>query len=704
MTAKNHKAKQSFRFKRWSRKGYAVFQSLGKIVHIGVVLMTYNLLTKPVVAQERIESPEYDTEADTLPEVEILTSEPSVVMSLSGVPQQSIRLTESAIQDASELAQDLAGTDIRQRGIHGVQGDVSIRGGSPEQVGILLNGIPLNDVQTGHHNLNLPIPAISLTQIQRFTPGTSQQAGSGIYSGALNYQNLLSETNRLKIWLGGGQYSYFDLSLGADFQTGKARHHLATSWKSSEGHSDNTDFESAKVYYHSLIPISDKLEADLQSGYLNKSFGAESFYTSKYPKQFEAISTWFGSLKLQSKGAIKISPSFSYRRHKDRFELFREDLYPYINGYYIMSGNDTAKYVPGIYEAWNYYSGHNYHMSEVYNYQTDFRNSNTLGDFHLGIQHKHESILSNVLGKELNNPIPIADQTNATYSYKAIRDQVNLLASYQSVEVHNFHLGLSGMLHYTETYGFHKYGSVRLHYKPNEHFSTWIAYNQSMRLPSFTDLYYSGASNYGNPNLIPEEAGNTELGFFFRKQSFTGRTQFFYQRGKNMIDWVKSLEDSKYTSMNHTNLDTYGVEFSISWHPSEQQVIKQFIHGVEFNYTGMHKDKFADDLISAYALDYLKHQAFLKTTHQVGTTGIGADLTFRYQDRNGSFTSSTGEIDYPDFLLMDISLSYQWKSHSVFIQCVNLFDTKVEDFGNIKLPGRWLKLGLKLDFQQNKRK
>ena len=306
MTAKKQNAKKAFHFKKWSRKGYAVFQSLGKVVHIGVILMTYNLLTQPVIAQEKQEIKD-SQDADTLPEVEIVTSEPGVFMGLSGVPQQSVRVIENTVQDASELAEDFPGTDIRQRGIHGVQGDVSIRGGSPEQVGILLNGIPLNDVQTGHHNLNLPIPAISLTQIQRFTPGTSQQAGSGIYSGALNYQNLLSETNRLKIWLGGGQYNYFDLSLGADFQTGKARHHLATSWKSSEGHSDNTDFESAKVYYHSLIPISDKLEADLQSGYLNKSFGAESFYTSKYPKQSEAISTWFGSLKLQSKGSIKIS-------------------------------------------------------------------------------------------------------------------------------------------------------------------------------------------------------------------------------------------------------------------------------------------------------------------------------------------------------------------------------------------------------------
>ncbi|PID95433.1 MAG: hypothetical protein CSA94_01645, partial [Bacteroidetes bacterium] len=128
MTANFNNKREALNFKRWSRKGYAVFQSLGKVIHIGVILMTYNLITAPVIAQESQGMSDYP-EIDTLPEVEIATSEPTVVMGLSGVPQQSICFVQSAINDASELAQDFAGTDIRQRGINGVQGDVSIRGG-----------------------------------------------------------------------------------------------------------------------------------------------------------------------------------------------------------------------------------------------------------------------------------------------------------------------------------------------------------------------------------------------------------------------------------------------------------------------------------------------------------------------------------------------------------------------------------------------
>ena len=702
MTANFVKEKKALNFKRWSRKAYAVFQSLGKVVHIGVILMSYNLVTKPVIAQENQDLTDH-SEADTLPEVEIATSEPSVVMGLSGVPQQSIRFAESAIQDASELAQDFAGTDIRQRGIHGVQGDVSIRGGSPEQAGILLNGIPLNDVQTGHHNLDLPIPAISLTQVQRYTPGTSQQPGSGIYSGALNYQNLPDGNKRLRIWLAGGQYNYLDASAAADISTGKARHHLSASWKSSDGYSDNTDFKSGKAYLNSLIPLGEKVHASIQAGYLNKAFGAEAFYSTRYPKQFEAVTTLFGSARLQSEGKIKFSPAIYYRRHTDRFELFREDLYRFNNGYYI-NGNDTARYTPGIYEAWNYYGGHNYHMSEIYGYQADARTNNSAGEFHIGIHHKHESILSNVLGKTLSSTIDVPGQENGMYSKKAVRDQVNLLASWQSPLIYKLHLGLSGMLHYTENYGFYKYGSARIHYKANNHFNLWIAFNQSMRLPTFTDLYYSGPSNYGNPDLKPEEADNAEFGIHLHRGMLSARSQIFYQHGKNIIDWVKAEGDPKYSSMNHTSLDTYGVEFSVSLNTENISGIGSWLDQLEFNYSFMEKSKDSDELISAYALDYLKHQAFLRTSHSFGKTGLRGNITLRYQDRNGSFTSDEGEKEYPDFVLMDLTLSYTRKSQMIFIECANIFDVKVEDFGNIKLPGRWVKLGFKLDFQMDRHK
>jgi iron complex outermembrane receptor protein len=696
MTAKKQNAKKAFHFKKWSRKGYAVFQSLGKVVHIGVILMTYNLLTQPVIAQEKQEIKD-SQDADTLPEVEIVTSEPGVFMGLSGVPQQSVRVIENTVQDASELAEDFPGTDIRQRGIHGVQGDISIRGGNPEQAGIFLNGIPLNDVQTGHHNLNLPIPAISITQIQRFTPGTSQQPGSGIYSGGLNFQNLHSQKQSVRIWLAGGQFQYADMSAAVDFHTGKAKHHAAIARKSSTGHTENTDFKMLKSYWHTAIPIKEKFKIALQASYLDKSFGAQSFYSDKYPHQFEALNSSFGSVKLEKNGNIKLSSGMYFREHNDRFELFRESLFQQHGSYYI-HGTDTAKFVSGIYAPWNYYAGHNYHKTQVLGYFADMKTSNVLGDFHLGMNHRHEKILSNVLGKDRFSE---ADemQTTPQFTKQAIRDQLNVLTSFQSVEIAKCYFGLSGLLHYTENYGLKAYGGARLHYKHGTNFSSWAAVNQSMRLPSFTDLYYSGPTNLGNPALLPEDAINFEIGSYYRKGILSTQLQVFHIIGKNTIDWVKQADDAKYTSMNHTRLNTTGAEISMQINTGRTAFFQSWLQSLNLNYTRLVKSKASDELISAYALDYLRHQALLQVNHKLSDTGIGLNWALRYQDRAGSYTFENQEVAYGHYLLADISINYTWKSQQIFMECANLFDVEVNEMGNIPLPGRWFKLGLRLDFQ-----
>jgi len=701
VTAKKQNQKPAFHFKRWSRKSYAIFQSLGKVIHIGVILMTYNLLTHPVIAQEKQAITEL-SDADTLPEVEIMTSEPGVFMGLSGVPQQSIRVIENSVQDASELAEDFPGTDIRQRGVNGVQGDISIRGGNPEQAGILLNGIPINDVQTGHHNLNLPIPTISITQIQRFTPGTAQQPGSGIYSGVLNFQNLHSPQQKIRVWLAGGQHQYADLSTAVDFITGKAKHHAAIAWKSSAGHAENTDFKMLKAYWHTAIPIRKKLKLALQTGHVNKQFGAQSFYSNKYPHQFEAVNSSFGSLKLEKNGKIKLSSGMYFRQHNDRFELFRESLYQQ-NGSYFTHQNDTAKFVPRIYAPWNYYAGHNYHKTQVLGYFANMKTSNFLGDFHLGINHRHDKILSNILGIDR---FILSDETQNTtrFTKQAIRDQINLLASYQSHKISKFHFGLSGLLHYTENYGIKSYGGARVHYKHSDNFSSWAAVNQSMRLPSFTDLYYSGPTNLGNPELVPEDAINLEIGSYFRKKIVTAQVQAFHLIGRNTIDWVKHAGEEKYTSMNYTRLKTTGAEISIQINTGGNHFFKPWLNSINLNYTRLTKSKLSEELISAYALDYLRHQALLQMNHKISDTGIGLNWTIRYQDRAGTYTANEQEIEYENYILTDISINYTCKSQSFFIECANLFDIKVNEIGNILLPGRWFKIGLRLDYplQQDK--
>src|SRR5262249_45328236 len=56
--------------------------------------------------------------------------------------------------------------DVRRRAPDGIQSDLSIRGSSFGQTLVLLNGQRLNDAQSGHHNMDIPVPLEAVSQIE----------------------------------------------------------------------------------------------------------------------------------------------------------------------------------------------------------------------------------------------------------------------------------------------------------------------------------------------------------------------------------------------------------------------------------------------------------------------------------------------------------------------------------------------------------
>ena len=80
----------------------------------------------------------------------------------------------SANQTVADILEYAINIDNRERGGQGIQSDISIRGGSFEQTLILLNGIKLNDPQTGHHNLNIPISPEIIERIEVSNGGATE--------------------------------------------------------------------------------------------------------------------------------------------------------------------------------------------------------------------------------------------------------------------------------------------------------------------------------------------------------------------------------------------------------------------------------------------------------------------------------------------------------------------------------------------------
>ena len=98
--------------------------------------------------------------------------------------------------------------DLQERAPGGVQADLSIRGSTFGQTLVLIDGLRVNDAQTGHHNLDLPIPLDSISRIEVLHGAGSTFYGADAMGGAVNFITAPSCNERIpaarwagKLWL-----------------------------------------------------------------------------------------------------------------------------------------------------------------------------------------------------------------------------------------------------------------------------------------------------------------------------------------------------------------------------------------------------------------------------------------------------------------------------------------------------------------------
>lgn len=693
---------QALVFNRWSRKSFGVFNSIHRVVNIGVLTGTLSLLSAPVKTFAQPDTIKINKHLD-IDEVVVsanrtqkMYSEVSRMMTI--IPASEIQ--GSAAQSVNELLKVLPGVDIKQRGGQGVQSDISLRGGSFEQTLILINGIPVNDPQTGHHNLNLPIDIENIERIEILYGPNARVYGPNAFTGAINIITNSGNGNGINALLSGGQYGLYSLSTAAQLQTGKVNHYLALGTKSSDGYQPNTDFKTYNIFYHATTTIKPGTFS-LQAGYLNKAFGAQDFYTLAYPEQFEQIRQ--ASLALgykKSLNHLSISSHAYWKQNHDRFELFREDTYAYQGGYFIANSNDTAKYYPGIYESWNYYRNHNYHLTNTVGLNMNLEYQSTLGRSAVGLDARYEEIFSNVLGTVIDS-MKAPGETGGYFTKSANRQYLNIFAE------HSKTLGkldaIAGLLyHYNNQYGHRVNGGLEISYALAGPLRLFGSLNQAMRMPTFTDLYYDGPNNIGNPDLKPESAITYELGLKRLSGPFQWQAAAYFRQTTNAIDWIKYPSETQYTTTNFSELNTYGLDAALRFSPKNNKgkiaFLKSFTASYSFNNTALSQQ---DSSISAYALDYLKHKITASTDIQLfHNTGLRIDLS--WQSRHGDFEDiNKNRIAYEPYLLLDTRLYYQFKHGSVFVDANNLLDKKYIDLGGIPEAGLWIKGGIKFTISKS---
>lgn len=655
-------------FRKWGNKSFSIFSSLKALIKICTVSATYSFLVLPKTACAQPDTITINSDVDI---DEVVITSPMAASTYSELLRAVVIITpdqisQQAVSSLQELLNNLASVDIRQRGGHGVQADLMIRGGTFDQVLILLNGINITDPQTGHHNLNIPIDLESIERIELLQGPGTRLYGPGTFSGAINIITSSPGKNFAKVGLTAGQYGLIKSNASAAIQGENSNLFVSGSSSKSDGFMKNTDFNLQSLFAHAGITKNSN-KIDFQAGYQDKSFGAQSFYTPRFPEQFEHTSTFISSLSFTKKiDNLSISISGYHRGHNDQFELFRR-------------------------QTPDWYNGHNYHKTLVSGGKITLSSLSSAGRSRLGLEYRNETIYSNVLGDVLPTPKPIRGFADTTYTRGKSRDFINLFADH-TIYLKRLVLSAGGLMSQNQQYGVSLNYGIDISLRLMNQLSMISSVNNSVRIPTFTDLYYNGPTNLGNINLRPEKSDNFEIGLKHNSLWYNAKATIFHRRGKDVIDWVRESEEDIWTTTNHTEINTTGIE-SFAYFNTAHKI--PIIKSISIGYHYMISDKRSGGLISYYALDYLKQKVTVNISHSIANR-ISATWSANWQDRAGTYTEyeTNKEVAYKPFLIIHVRTSFNLNGFSAFVDVNNIMNMKYSDLGNIPQSGRWVSAGI----------
>ena len=702
---------QGIRFRQFSHKAYAAFCSLHREVTIGRVAaymtdlemlksgksiaVSALLLFSGIAAVEADEGVPKDSvplEAQQLSLQEVL-----VVSHKAEVNSEAYRLITQVsqaeiealpIQTVADILQYLPGVDVRTRGANGAQADISMRGGTFDQVLVLLNGVPLSDFHTGHYALNIPVSTEMIERVE-VLQGTSANL-HGAFSGAINIvtkQAVSRQPSDVRLKLTAGMNGLVNPEVAASIQKDEALFNLSAEYSRAEGYyaprptekeataCRNSDFQLANIYFQTRWR-----GLDVQAGAQWKDAGLGMGYGFGSQDQFDATRTAFASGRYEHRwGAWRLDAQAAYRANYDRYEWHRDQrLYG------------------------------NFHFAQTASAALSAHYASKIGTTSFGVSVRNENMHSTNLGDTINPDGQVPNVADFPLADVRVLDLVkggNRFHTNYYAEQTFYYAGLSASIGINGTYntqfGHHLGGGANIGYEFKKAGTIYVNANRSLRMPTFTDLYYNAGNQLGNRNLKPEEAWLLSVGYKgnlsslpFREGSglgsFSWAVDWYYRWGKNIIDWVYVPTDTKrpFHAENQQQVNATGLELSLAYR------LNEWLRCVSVDYAYTYLDLDLKEAGSRY-LDYLSHKLVIHLEHGI-YKGLGASWTVRFQKREGQYNNAEGEVaDYQPVWLLDGSVYWQNKYLRVSADCTNMTNSRYYDYGGILQPGAWAKVSIK---------
>jgi len=541
--------------------------------------------------------------------------------------------------NVSDLLQQVTGIDVRRRGSGGVQGDLYIRGGGFDQTLLLVDGMKMDDAQTGHHTLNMILPLYLIERIEIIKGPAARIFGQNAFNGAINIvtKDFVAQRGAVEMNLNELSYGSFEqknISLSTKISGKNIKSLISYSGNRSDGYRHNTDFKKNNYFIKTSFNTNNK-PIDVLVSFNENKFGANGFYASpSATEQYEETqASLFGISTTINSENLSITPKLYWRRGQDEYIYIRDNPSVYRN---LHKTNKVSAELSGSYFS-------------------------DLGVTGFGIDLSSVNISSNNLGEHK-------------------RTTVNLFADHTFKLMDNKLMVSPGIaFSYFSDLSFHSFPGLDLGYNLNSNFKLYSNIGKTYRIPTYTDLYYSDRTTIGNENLNPESAISTEFGVKYDTSNVKFTASFFNRNAKNIIDYAKENEEDLWKAVNIGSLNSNGYEFDFSYSFKSFNTLSS-ANSISIGYTKIKDNNYVTNInFSRYSLNSLKHH-LASNLNLNYTKNINHTIVYKYAERS----------DKSNYRILDSKIMFK---KSIFIYINNILNEQYSETNLVPMPGRNFLIG-----------
>ena len=545
-----------------------------------------------------LQAQEENSKRDTLKEVIITSTRielPFKENSRTITVISAASIKQSPATNLAELLQQEAGIDVRRQGVNGMQADLYIRGGSFDQTLLLIDGIKVEDPQTGHHTLNMALPLEVIERVEIIKGPAARVFGQNAFTGAINIvtKSKADTVNSIGYKLGSYNQQQASGTLGTNLKNTTLIGHASVN--ASDGYRYNTDFENQNYFVKGRFNTTTN-PIDVIGYFSERKFGANQFYAvqSGYDQYEETQSSLVGASTNFKTKSFKITPRIYWKRTQDMYLYIRER--------------------PSVYR--------NLHLSNKVGLQVNASYTSNAGITGFGIDTAKVFMTSTNLGER--------DRTIA-----------NLFIEHRfSLADNTLDITPGVSVNYFSDFKFHAFPGVDIGYTINDAFKAYANVGYTYRVPTYTDLYYVGRTDLGNENLEPEKALSEEVGLKYFGRNFNAYIAVFNRSSDNLIDYTKENIDDKWQATNLKSLTSTGAELNLS--SSFKSGL--YTQNISLGYTYL--DENLNDIKTAYSkyvLNALTHH-FTATVRSQFLKNVSQSIVYKFAERASGSSYSVVDV------------------------------------------------------------